>query len=49
MSAGQTHPVIAALDHPLFACGGKRVAAIKFKSGFPVSQCILVVYLAAFK
>jgi len=20
-----THPVYAALDHPLFACGGKRV------------------------
>ncbi|HZY36571.1 MAG TPA: hypothetical protein VFE53_07980 [Mucilaginibacter sp.] len=25
MSAGLTHPVIALLDHPLFACGGKRV------------------------
>jgi hypothetical protein len=24
MYAGLTHPVIAALDHPLFACGGKR-------------------------
>jgi len=23
-----THPVIASLDHPLFACGGKRVAAM---------------------
>jgi len=27
---GLTHPVIALLDHPLFACGGKRVAANKF-------------------
>jgi hypothetical protein len=31
MSAGLTHPVVASLDHPLFACGGKRVAAINFK------------------
>jgi len=23
-TADFTHPVIAALDHPLFACGGKR-------------------------
>jgi len=22
--AAITHPVVAALDHPLFACGGKR-------------------------
>ena len=26
MSAGLTHPVIASLDHPLFAFGGKRVS-----------------------
>jgi hypothetical protein len=30
MFAGLTHPVIALLDHPLFAYGGKRVATIKF-------------------
>lgn len=28
MPLGSTHPVIAALDHPLFTFGGKRVAAI---------------------
>jgi hypothetical protein len=28
MSAGLTHPTYASLGHPLFACGGKRVAAI---------------------
>jgi len=27
MSAGFTHPECAALLDPLFACGGKRVAA----------------------
>ncbi len=30
MSAGSTHPDYASLVDPLFACGGKRVAAIKF-------------------
>ena len=24
--AQTTHPICASLDHPLFACGGKRVA-----------------------
>jgi hypothetical protein len=31
MSAGLTHPVIALLDHPLFAFGGKRAATSYFK------------------
>jgi hypothetical protein len=30
MSAGLTHPDYASLDHPLFAFGGNRVAAIIF-------------------
>ena len=35
-----THPVCAALDHPLFAFGGKRVIkkSLSFGEGFRVRQ-----------
>jgi hypothetical protein len=32
MSYRLTHPVIASLDHPLFACGGKRVKQLNLKA-----------------
>jgi len=41
MAAG-THPICASLDHPLFACGGKRVGINKYKESkqpsFPLAE-----------
>jgi hypothetical protein len=38
MSAGLTHPVIALLDHPLFAFGGKRARNKIQKNNIKISK-----------
>lgn len=42
-----THPVIAALDHPLFACGGKRDQMKNFVSPQRLSKRTLLTFCTA--